>query len=599
MPETRKTTAALLADIPTGLPEAVSVQDLRNILFSLEAVIATVDPGVNDDDSQGHDVGRKWVNTVSGNIWTCTDASTGAAVWSLGGQGVQATRQIATQNSLQGGGDLSADRTLDLVGDEASPGADQYYGTDGVGSKGFHPLPAGGSGDMTKAVYDPGDNGIVDEAEALEDGVNTVTAAQARSHIDSISNPHVVSAAQVGAPPTARSVGTQHSLEGGGDLSANRTLNLVGDVASPGADKVYGTNGAGVRGWKDDPAGGGGGGSVVGGGQLVKIAESELGADAASIDLSSLDLSAYEWLEVVFVGRSAAATADLLLRFNGDSGAIYDSVQSGRHAASGAINTGNDGADNTAATIGRPPGSGASADYIGVTRLRILNHNDASKFTIFEGIHIAARGATDTDQRFEVVGGQYRSKSAITQLTFLMNTGNILSGSFVRLYGVLLTDLNVLEAGVAELPASNPALSALLESSTNGVLTRVLKFDDATEESAQFRMVLPPGFQGATIDVEVRWSPDSAASGGVVWGVQALALNDDDALDQAFGTEATAAADTATAVGDLLIAAVVTVTPSNSPAAGDTLIVRVARKVGDAGDTMTGDANLQQVVIAA
>ena len=33
-------------------------------------------------------------------------------------------------------------------------------------------------------------------------------------------------------------------------------LQLVGDEASPGNNKVYGTDGAGVKGWKDDPAGG-------------------------------------------------------------------------------------------------------------------------------------------------------------------------------------------------------------------------------------------------------------------------------------------------------------------------------------------------------
>lgn len=56
--------------------------------------------------------------------------------------------------------------------------------------------------------------------------------------------------------PVARQVATQHSLTGGGNLTADRTLSLVNDTASPGANKVYGTNASGVRGWKDDPAGG-------------------------------------------------------------------------------------------------------------------------------------------------------------------------------------------------------------------------------------------------------------------------------------------------------------------------------------------------------
>ena len=54
----------------------------------------------------------------------------------------------------------------------------------------------------------------------------------------------------------ARSVATQHSLTGGGDLSADRTLSLVNDSASPGNSKIYGTDGSGVRGWYDAPSGG-------------------------------------------------------------------------------------------------------------------------------------------------------------------------------------------------------------------------------------------------------------------------------------------------------------------------------------------------------
>ena len=51
--------------------------------------------------------------------------------------------------------------------------------------------PSGG-GDMLKATYDTDGDNIVDQAEELHDGTDTVTAAQARAHIDSTSNPHSV-----------------------------------------------------------------------------------------------------------------------------------------------------------------------------------------------------------------------------------------------------------------------------------------------------------------------------------------------------------------------------------------------------------------------
>lgn len=53
---------------------------------------------------------------------------------------VQTSRQVATAHSITGGGDLSADRTLSLVGDSASPGNSRYYGTDGSGTRGFHDI---------------------------------------------------------------------------------------------------------------------------------------------------------------------------------------------------------------------------------------------------------------------------------------------------------------------------------------------------------------------------------------------------------------------------------------------------------------------------
>ena len=53
----------------------------------------------------------------------------------------------------------------------------------------------------------------------------------------------------VGGVPSTRLINTIHSIQGGGNLTADRTLSLVGDVASPGNNMLYSTNGSGVRGW--------------------------------------------------------------------------------------------------------------------------------------------------------------------------------------------------------------------------------------------------------------------------------------------------------------------------------------------------------------
>jgi len=64
----------------------------------------------------------------------------------------------------------------------------------------FADIEAGtGSGDMLKSTYDTDADGIVDKAEAVDDGAgNSKSAAQIKSHIDSTSNPHGVDKDDVG-----------------------------------------------------------------------------------------------------------------------------------------------------------------------------------------------------------------------------------------------------------------------------------------------------------------------------------------------------------------------------------------------------------------
>ena len=48
---------------------------------------------------------------------------------------------ITGLNSISGGGNLSANRTLQLVNDVAAPGTSRYYGTNATGTKGWYALP--------------------------------------------------------------------------------------------------------------------------------------------------------------------------------------------------------------------------------------------------------------------------------------------------------------------------------------------------------------------------------------------------------------------------------------------------------------------------
>lgn len=78
------------------------------------------------------------------------------------GGAVPSSRLINTTGSLSGGGDLSADLTLQLLNDNAAPGNSYYYGTDGSGVKGFFAVPAG----VTIPLTTKGDLFTFDSANA-------------------------------------------------------------------------------------------------------------------------------------------------------------------------------------------------------------------------------------------------------------------------------------------------------------------------------------------------------------------------------------------------------------------------------------------------
>lgn len=56
-----------------------------------------------------------------------------------------------------------------------------------------------------------------------------------------------------GAVPAGRKINTADSIQGGGTLAADLTLQLVGDAATPGNTMLYGTNVSGVKGWYAQP----------------------------------------------------------------------------------------------------------------------------------------------------------------------------------------------------------------------------------------------------------------------------------------------------------------------------------------------------------
>jgi hypothetical protein len=138
---------------------------------------------------------------------------------------------------------------------------------------------------------------------------------------------------------------------------------------------------------------------------------------------------------------------------------------------------------------------------------------------------------------------------------------------------------------------TNGAAVGAVETSSNKVLYRTLDYDTSTQEFAGFGLPMPKSWNEGTVTFRARWTAASG-SGGVAWALQALAVSDDDALDQAYGTEQVVT-DTLIAADDLHITAEsAAITIAGTPAEGDLVLFRIKRVPANASDTLGVDARL-------
>ena len=156
-----------------------------------------------------------------------------------------------------------------------------------------------------------------------------------------------------------------------------------------------------------------------------------------------------------------------------------------------------------------------------------------------------------------------------------------------------------IDAGALVTRTTNGAASATEEYATNDVMSDHFLFDGSTEEGVQFRFHMPSDWDGNTVTAKFYWdgATGASASDGVTWGIAMQAFQNDDALDNAFGTSVDTD-DALIAVGDLHVTAEsAAITIAGSPSAGDLIFAEVTRVVGDSNDTMTEDAKLIGVTI--
>ena len=130
-----------------------------------------------------------------------------------------------------------------------------------------------------------------------------------------------------------------------------------------------------------------------------------------------------------------------------------------------------------------------------------------------------------------------------------------------------------------------------VELSTNKVMLRTLAYSATVDSFAQFTVAMPKSWNRGTLTAQMHWTTGSG-SGDVIWGLQCLAVSNDDAMDAAFGTAATST-DTLLAANDNHLSPVTSgITCAGTPQQNDLTVWQIYRDADAGGDTLTADSAL-------
>ncbi len=183
-----------------------------------------------------------------------------------------------------------------------------------------------------------------------------------------------------------------------------------------------------------------------------------------------------------------------------------------------------------------------------------------------------------------------------TSASFTTNDVNLASGLNIKVNSVDPYRTITLTPGFLKPTTTAGCASvATVETSTNKVNYDVIDFDQTTEEHAWCKFTTPASYDGGVIQFRVIWTAASG-SGGVTFGLAGRSFGDDDALDQALGTEVTVD-DTLIATGDEHATAWSGNVTLTGAGAGESWYLELARKVGNTNDTLNADCRVMGIQI--
>lgn len=149
-------------------------------------------------------------------------------------------------------------------------------------------------------------------------------------------------------------------------------------------------------------------------------------------------------------------------------------------------------------------------------------------------------------------------------------------------------------------PSATGGCASLAQAATSSGQPDImsLDFDASTDEFAQFSLVMPKKWNAGTITARFHWTHGATTTNfAVVWGIQAVAMSNDDAIGASFGTAVTVT-DTGGTTNDLYTSSESSaMTVGGTPAKEDIVFFRVYRDADAGADTLAVDAKLLGVTL--
>lgn len=185
---------------------------------------------------------------------------------------------------------------------------------------------------------------------------------------------------------------------------------------------------------------------------------------------------------------------------------------------------------------------------------------------------------------FIVSNGSAWQKKTLAQTQVALHPYNLISGVYHKQIWI---------AGFTPTVTNGSADSALIEMGTNKNVYSYLAFDPTAIEYAFANVPMPDDYTGGALYYKVWWLHPAATAYKVRWGLQGVAISNDDTLDVAQG-DAIYVDDEGATTSDLYVSPLSgALTIAGTPVAGDLVQFRISRKADDAdNDTLDVDAYL-------